>query len=93
MNQVKIQKEDIIAVREACNFEKIPFLFPQKKKVSPTNLKDKRLVNTANLMELLDCGKSTAIKIGNRAGAKVCIGRKLLWNVKLIQQYLDNIAE
>lgn len=57
------------------------------------SLYEKKTVNTATLMKILDCGKSTAIKIGNNAGAKVCIGRKLLWNMKLIQQYLDNIAE
>lgn len=75
------------------DFGKIADFILPKDKASTIHLKDKSLVNTANLMELLDCGKHTAIEIGNKAGAKVCIGRKLFWNVKLIQQYIDNIAE
>lgn len=50
-------------------------------------------VNTETLMEVLDCGRKTATEIGNKAGAKMCVGRKILWNLKLIQQYLDTIAE
>lgn len=44
-------------------------------------------------MNVLDCGRHTALEIGKQAGAKVCIGRKLFWNVKRIQQYIDDIAE
>lgn len=50
-------------------------------------------VSTSTLMKMLDCGKPTAIKIGTQAGAKIVIGRKILWDTRLIQQYLDNIAE
>lgn len=50
-------------------------------------------VNTRLLMEMLSCGKPTAIKIGTAAGAKIVIGRKILWNVNIIQRYLNNIAE
>lgn len=53
----------------------------------------KCLVDTNHLMEILDCGKNTAIKIGTLANAKVCVGRKLFWNVKLIEQYIDSIAQ
>lgn len=57
------------------------------------HLLDKRTISTATLMEILDCGRATAVKIGSSAKAKVYIGRKILWNVKLVQQYLDDIAE
>lgn len=50
-------------------------------------------VNTAMLMKMLNCGKPTAIKIGTEARAKIIVGRKILWNRRIIQQYLDNIAE
>lgn len=49
-------------------------------------------VSTTTLMKLLNCGKQTAIEIGNKANAKIIIGRRILWNTKLIQQYLDTIA-
>lgn len=65
----------------------------KKEKSSSTNLDQKILVNTANLMELLDCGKHTAIKIGHMANACVRFDRKLFWNVRLIQKYVDNISE
>ena len=51
------------------------------------------LVNTAKLMKLLDCGKPTAITIGTKTKAKIVIGRKILWNLRFIQRYLDSIAE
>ncbi len=50
-------------------------------------------VSTRGLMALLNCGKPTAIKIGDSAGARISIGRKVLWNVKVIEQYLNRVAE
>ena len=52
-------------------FKDIPVFAPYEKKKLVTNLSQKRLVDTNNLMEILDCGKHTAIKIGNLAKAKV----------------------
>lgn len=49
-------------------------------------------VTTNTLMKLLNCGKQTAIEIGTNANAKIHIGRRVLWNVNLIQKYLDSIA-
>lgn len=92
MNQTNEETKDTVEVK-LFDFGKIAGYLMPKEKATTIHLKDKSLVNTANLMELLDCGKHTAIEIGNKAGAKVCIGRKLFWNAKLIQQYLDNIAE
>lgn len=74
-------------------FKDVPIFVPYEKKKPVVNLNQKRLVDTNHLMEILDCGKHTAIKIGNLAKAKVCIERKLFWNVKLIQQYIDSISE
>lgn len=54
---------------------------------------DNLAVNTPMLMKMLNCGKPTAIKIGTEAGAKIVIGRKILWNPRIIRRYLDNIAE
>lgn len=88
-------KKDIINVQIGSHLYKdIPIYIPYaQKEKAIANLVDKKLVDTNHLMEMLDCGKHTAIKIGNLAKAKVCIERKLFWNVKLIQQYLDNVAE
>lgn len=50
-------------------------------------------VSTRGLMALLDCGKPTAIRIGTEAGAKIVVGRRILWNVQAVQRYLNIAAE
>jgi hypothetical protein len=57
------------------------------------NLQDKKAVSTTSLMNLLDCGRATATHIGTVARARIHVGKRILWNTKLIQQYLDDIAE
>lgn len=47
-------------------------------------------VSTDRLAELLDCGKSTARNIGEKAGAKIKIGRRTLWNINKIKDYLNS---
>ena len=47
-------------------------------------------VSTEKLAELLDCGKATARTIGEKANAKIKIGRRTLWNVDKIKAYLNN---
>lgn len=54
---------------------------------------DSLAVNTPTLMKMLNCGKPTAIRIGTQAGAKIIIGRKILWNPRIIRRYLDDISE
>ncbi len=43
--------------------------------------------------EYLHCGRKTAVKIGTEASARMQIGRRVLWNLKKIQQYIDSVAE
>lgn len=50
-------------------------------------------VSTEGLQSLLNSGRNTAVEIGMAAGAKVVIGRRVLWNVSKIQKYLDCIPE
>ena len=55
-------------------------------------LSDRLTANTETLAEYLDCGRSTAVKIGEAAGAKIQMGKRILWNVRKVQRYLDSIA-
>lgn len=55
-------------------------------------LSDRLTANTETLAECLDCGRSTAVKIGTAAGAKIQMGKRILWNVRKVQRYLDSIA-
>ncbi len=54
---------------------------------------DRRTVDTAGLQAMLSSGRKTAVEIGIAAGARIQVGRRVLWNVKKVQQYLDAISE
>lgn len=49
-------------------------------------------VDTTGLQELLNAGIKTATEIGVAAGAKIYVGRRVLWNVSKIKAYLDEIS-
>lgn len=50
-------------------------------------------VNTKELMEMLGCGRPVAVEVGTQAHAKIKIRKRVLWNVKKVQKYLDEISE
>lgn len=53
----------------------------------------KSSVDTKELQEMLSCGRVTAVQIGNEANARIQIGRRVLWNVRKVNAYLDSISE
>lgn len=53
----------------------------------------KSSIDTKELQEMLSCGRVTAVQIGNNASARIQIGRRVLWNVRKINSYLDSISE
>lgn len=54
---------------------------------------DKKMVDTTELQIMLCSGRRTAVEIGTAAGAKIQVGRRVFWNVKKVQQYIDAISE
>lgn len=50
-------------------------------------------VDIESLSAMLCCGHATARKIGEQAGAKVVIGRRVLYSVDRVKKYLDCLAE
>lgn len=50
-------------------------------------------VDTEKLQGLLSSGRKTAVEIGTAAGARIQVGRRVLWNMNKIQKYLDMISE
>ena len=54
---------------------------------------DKICVTTDGLQDLLDCGRATAVEIGGQAGARIEVGKRLLWNVSKVQSYINRLAE
>lgn len=43
--------------------------------------------------DYLRCGRKTAVDIGTSANARIQVGKRVLWNLKKIQQYIDSISE
>ena len=56
-------------------------------------MEDRKMVDTAGLQALLSSGRKTAVEIGTAAQARVQVGRRVFWNVKKVQQYIDAISE
>lgn len=50
-------------------------------------------VDIQKLSAMLSCGLATARKIGEQAGAKIMIGRRVLYSVDKVRNYLDCITE
>lgn len=63
------------------------------KRAGITKVSDCKAVDTAQLQGMLNSGRKTAVEIGTAAGAKIKIGRRVLWNVRKVQEYLDAISE
>lgn len=49
-------------------------------------------VDTEGLAAMLSCGEATARKIGEQAGARIEMGRRVLYLVTKVQRYLESIA-
>lgn len=49
-------------------------------------------VTTDSLCELLDCGRYTAVQIGDLAHARVTMNSRVLWSVQKVQEYIYDIA-
>lgn len=49
-------------------------------------------VSAETLAGMLNCGRATAVKIGVESGARIQIGRRTLYNVSIIEKYLNAIS-
>lgn len=54
---------------------------------------DVLLVDTRTLQRITGCGRISATKLGNDAGARVRVGKRLLWNVEKIKKHISLISE
>lgn len=53
----------------------------------------KLTVNAETLADMLDCGRAAAVKVGTDAGARIKIGRRVLFKVSKVNEYLQALAE
>ena len=49
-------------------------------------------VDIEQLAAMLGCGKTTARQIGESSGAKITIGRRVLYSVSKVERYVEAIA-
>lgn len=49
-------------------------------------------VDIKGLAAMLSCGQYTAAKLGEEAGAKIVIGRRVLYSVDKINKYINIMA-
>lgn len=62
-------------------------------KTAKTTVNQVLAVDIENLSIMLSCGHATARKIAEQAGARIEIGRRVLYVVSKVQKYLEDIAE
>lgn len=65
----------------------------RKTNESQLDLSHRILISTSDLRELLSCGYATATKIGTEAGAKIQMGKRVLWNRAKIQEYIEERSQ
>ena len=63
------------------------------RKTNTMEIENKIMVSVENLAKMLDCGRVTAVRIGTEAGARVQIGKRVLFKMDKIERYLDSLAE
>lgn len=50
-------------------------------------------VDASKLAGMLGCGRVTAAKIGSDAGARIEIGRRVLYKISIVEKYLEKLAK
>jgi hypothetical protein len=64
----------------------------RKTTISRSSFNEAICVDTAELMQLLHCGRVSATKLGTEAGAKVQIGKRVLWSTDKVKEYINGIS-
>ena len=53
---------------------------------------ESRLMDTEELRAYTNLGRNNAIKLGEEIGAKVQIGRRVLWDRRKIDEYFNSLT-
>lgn len=48
--------------------------------------------NTNQLQKYFGLGRASCVRIGEQAHAKITIGRRVIWDMKKIEKYLESIT-
>ena len=63
-----------------------------RKRTYSSNDNNAIMISVEQLQERLNCGYKTAVTIGKDAKARVSVGRRVFYNVKRIEKYVDKLA-
>lgn len=64
-----------------------------KKRVNETTDIIPRLLNTDELMAYSGLGRNKSVELGDEIGARVQVGRRVLWDRLKIDQYINSLTE
>lgn len=53
---------------------------------------NKIAVDIEGLSAMLSCGNATAKRIGEDAHARITVGRRVLYSIRKVEEYLNNIS-
>lgn len=57
-----------------------------------TENNNSRLIDTEELRAYTNLGRNNAIKLGEEIGARVQVGRRVLWDKKKLDNYFDSLT-
>lgn len=63
-----------------------------RNRTSMTAVGESRLMDTEELRTYTNLGRNNAMKLGEEIGAKVKIGRRVLWDRVKVDQYFDSLT-
>ena len=63
------------------------------RKTNTIETENRITVSAENLAKMLDCGRATALKVGNEAGARIQIGKRVLFKMDKVEKYLESLSE
>lgn len=62
-------------------------------KTNSVETENKITVDIYGLQAMLSIGRNTAAEIGEKAGAVIRVGRRKLYNVRKIEEYMNKLSE
>ena len=63
-----------------------------RKRVTTSMVTDSRLMDTEELRAYTNLGRNNAMKLGDEIGARVQIGKRVLWDRIKIDQYFSSLT-
>lgn len=61
-----------------------------KKRTDSNNYNNKMAVDIKGLCEMMSLGRNSCMKLGEDAGAVIRVGRRKLYSVEKIREYIEN---